>query len=77
MLRTKVGEAHAALEKARNALAGFRILQASEQQAIQRRLAALRAEVAFVSTREREAQELYRRVRGELEELRIGVDGRS
>ena len=77
MLRAKVGEAHAALEKARNALGGFRILQASEQQAIQRRLAALRAEVAFVSTREREAQEMYRRVRGELEELRIGVDGRQ
>jgi pre-mRNA-splicing factor CDC5/CEF1 len=73
MLRTKVGEAHAALEKARNALAGFTILRASEEQAIQRRLAALRAEVAFVSTREREAQELYRSVRGELEELRIGA----
>jgi pre-mRNA-splicing factor CDC5/CEF1 len=77
MLRNKVGEAHAALEKARNALAGFRILQASEQAGIERRLAALRAEVAFVSTREREAQELYRRVRGELEEVRIGVDGRQ
>jgi pre-mRNA-splicing factor CDC5/CEF1 len=77
MLRNKVGEAHAALEKARNALAGFRILQASEQAGIERRLAALRAEVAFVSTREREAQELYRRVRGELEELKIGVDGRQ
>lgn len=73
MLRTKVGEAHAALEKARNALGGFKILQASEEQAVQRRLAALRAEVAFVSTREREAQELYRRVKGELEELRIGA----
>ncbi|KAK4149566.1 pre-mRNA splicing factor component-domain-containing protein [Chaetomidium leptoderma] len=72
MLRTKVGEAHAALEKARDALAGFRVLQASEQLAVQRRLAALRAEVAFVSTREREAQELYRRVRAELEGLRIG-----
>lgn len=77
MLRGKVGEAHAALEKARNALAGFKILEASEQQAIQRRLAALRAEVAFVSTREREAQELYRGVRAELEELRIAVGDRT
>lgn len=77
MLRNKVGEAHGALEKARNALAGFRILEASEQQAIQRRLAALRAEVAFVSTREREAQELYRGVRAELEELRIAVGERA
>lgn len=72
MLRKKVGEAHVALEKARNALAGFQVLHASEQEAIRRRLAALRAEVAFVSTREREAQEQYRRVRDELEGLRIG-----
>jgi pre-mRNA-splicing factor CDC5/CEF1 len=75
MLRNKTAEAHVALEKARNALAGFRILETSEQAAIQRRLAALRAEVAFVSTREREAQEVYRRVKEELEELRIGVNG--
>lgn len=75
MLRNKTAEAHVALEKARNALAGFQILEASEQAAIQRRLAALRAEVAFVSTREREAQEMYRRVKEELEELRIGVNG--
>lgn len=71
MLRKKIGEAHIALEKARHALASFRILEASEKQAIQQRLAALRAEVAFVSTREREAQELYRKVRGELEDMRI------
>jgi pre-mRNA-splicing factor CDC5/CEF1 len=77
MLRNKIGEAHVALEKARNALGGFKVLQASEKAAIQRRLGALRAEVAFVSTREREAQELYRRVRDELEELKIqaGVNG--
>ncbi|KAL2136755.1 hypothetical protein VTI74DRAFT_1796 [Chaetomium olivicolor] len=75
MLRKKIAEAHGALEKARNALGGFQILRASEEQAIQRRLAALRAEVAFVSTREREAQELYRQMREELEELRIGVNG--
>ncbi|KAL1837298.1 hypothetical protein VTJ49DRAFT_4041 [Mycothermus thermophilus] len=70
-LRTKIADAHVALEKARNALSGFRVLQASEEQAIQRRLGALRAEVAFLSTREREAQEMYRRVKEELEELRI------
>ena len=61
MLRRKIGEAHEALEKARNALSGFKILQASEEAAIRRRLGALRAEVAFVSTREREAQEYRRR----------------
>ncbi|GAB1316704.1 Pre-mRNA-splicing factor cef1 [Madurella fahalii] len=76
MLRKKIGEAHVALEKARHALSGFQVLRASEEAAIQRRLAALRAEVAFVSTREREAQELYRRMRDELAELRIEVNGR-
>ncbi|KAJ4294801.1 Pre-mRNA-splicing factor cef1 [Collariella sp. IMI 366227] len=75
MLRKKIVEAHGALEKARNALSGFQVLKVSEEQAIQRRLAALRAEVAFVSTREREAQELYRRTREELEGLRIAMDG--
>lgn len=75
MLRKKMGEAHEALEKARNALGGFRVLQASEDAAIKRRLAALRAEVNFVSTREREAQELYRRTKDELDEL-LAADGR-
>jgi pre-mRNA-splicing factor CDC5/CEF1 len=75
MLRKKIGEAHGALEKARHALSGFQVLRVSEEAAIQRRLAALRAEVAFVSTREREAQELYRRMRDELDELKIGVNG--
>ncbi|KXX80237.1 Pre-mRNA-splicing factor cef-1 [Madurella mycetomatis] len=75
MLRKKIGEAHVALEKARHALGGFQVLRASEEAAIQRRLAALRAEVAFVSTREREAQELYRRMRDELGELRIEANG--
>ena len=51
-------------------------LRASEEAAIQRRLAALRAEVSFVSTREREAQELYRRTKEELDEL-TAVNGRA
>lgn len=71
MLRKKIREAHEALEKAQNALSGFKILQVSEGAAIKRRLAALRAEVNFVSTREREAQELYRRTKEELEELNL------
>ncbi|KAK3324310.1 pre-mRNA splicing factor component-domain-containing protein [Cercophora scortea] len=76
MLRKKIGEAYDALEKANNALGGFKILQTSEAAAIQRRLAALREEVGFVSTREREAQELYRRTREELDELTInGTNG--
>ncbi|KAK4196313.1 putative Pre-mRNA-splicing factor [Triangularia verruculosa] len=71
MLRKKIGEAHEALEKARVALSGFKILQTSEEAAVQRRLGALRAEVAFVSTREREAQEQYRKMRAELQELTL------
>lgn len=71
MLRKKISEAHEALEKANNALGAFKVLQASEQAAIRNRLAALRGEVGFVSTREREAQELYRRTREELDALTL------
>ncbi|KAH8911434.1 hypothetical protein BR93DRAFT_924130 [Coniochaeta sp. PMI_546] len=69
MLRKKIGEAHEALEKARNALGGFNVLATSEEAAIKRRLESLREEVSFVSRREREAQELYRKTRDELTEL--------
>jgi len=72
MLRKKIGEAHEALEKARNALSEFNVLATSEEVAIKRRLEALREEVAFVSRREREAQELYRKTRDELAELTGG-----
>jgi len=79
MLRKKIREAHDALEKAHNALSGFKVLQTSEEAAIQRRLASLRAEVGFVSTREREAQELYRQTKEELDGLTAvssrGVNG--
>ncbi|CAK7265833.1 Pre-mRNA-splicing factor cef1 [Sporothrix epigloea] len=66
MLQKKMVEAHAALGKARAALNGFQILARSESQALARRLAGLRDEVAFISRREREAQELYRANREEL-----------
>ena len=71
MLRKKIGEAAEALETARNALSGFRQLSVSEEAAIQRRLASLREEVGFLSRREREAQELYRKTREELTELTL------
>ena len=47
MLKDKVGGASEALEKARNALSGFKTLAISEDVAIDRRLAALREEVGF------------------------------
>lgn len=76
MLRGKIGEAAEALEKARNALSGFKTLSASEEVAIKRRLESLRDEVSFLSRREREAQELYRKNREELMELTAnGMNG--
>lgn len=76
MLKKKIGEAHEALDKATHALSGFQVLKASEEAAIRNRLAALRAEVSFVSTREREAQELYKQTSEELDELRrLSING--
>ncbi|KAL3955568.1 hypothetical protein ACCO45_011131 [Purpureocillium lilacinum] len=70
MLTDKLNGASDALDKARNALGAFNTLAISEDVAIDRRLAALREEVGFVSRREREAQEEFRKVRDELEALR-------
>ncbi|KAG5926310.1 Pre-mRNA-splicing factor cef1 [Claviceps africana] len=75
MLREKTAAAADALEKARNALGGFRTLAVSEDVAIERRLGALRDEVSYVTRREREAQEEYRKVRDELDGLRGGTNG--
>ncbi|KFA51660.1 hypothetical protein S40293_02804 [Stachybotrys chartarum IBT 40293] len=72
MLRDKISDAAEALEKAKTALAGFNTLAVSEEVAINRRLEALREEVGFVSRREREAQEAYRRAQDELSALRSG-----
>ncbi|KOS18385.1 Pre-mRNA-splicing factor cef-1 [Escovopsis weberi] len=69
-LRDKIVDTAEALEKARVALSAFKTLAISEDVAIQRRLGALRDEVHFVSRREREAQEEYRRATEELESLR-------
>jgi len=73
MLRKKIGEAAEALTKANNALEGFKTLAVSEEAAVGRRLAALREEVAFVSRREREAQELYKATKEELDGLLADV----
>ncbi|TWU76467.1 Pre-mRNA-splicing factor cef1 [Metarhizium rileyi] len=70
MLKDKVNDATDALEKARNALGGFKVLAISEDVAIDRRLEALREEVMYVTKREREAQEAYRKASDELSALR-------
>jgi pre-mRNA-splicing factor CDC5/CEF1 len=75
MLRKKIGEAAEALAKAQNALGGFKTLAISEETTINRRLVALREEVGFVSRRERQAQELYKRQREELDALVTGLNG--
>ncbi|CAK37972.1 hypothetical protein CBS63078_1514 [Aspergillus niger] len=75
MLRTKIVEAHTALEKTADELDAFRTLQISEQSALSRRLENLRDDVAFVMRREREAQDLYRTRKDELDELVAGTGG--
>lgn len=72
LLKDKIGGAADALEKARNALSGFKTLAISEDVAIDRRLGALREEVSYVTRREREAQEEYRKAKDELDALRAG-----
>ncbi|KAH7349343.1 myb-like DNA-binding domain-containing protein [Plectosphaerella cucumerina] len=72
LLRDKITGAADALEKAQNALSGFKTLAISEEVAVGRRLEALREEVGYVSKREREAQDAYRRAQSELDELRSG-----
>ncbi|KAI9926687.1 Pre-mRNA-splicing factor cef1 [Aspergillus wentii] len=73
MLRNKIIEASTALEKSKDELDAFRTLQISEESAVSRRLEKLRDDVAFVSRREREAQEVYRGRKDELDELVSGM----
>lgn len=74
-LRSKMGEAADALEKATVALGGFRTLAISEEISIKSRLEALREEVSYISRREREAQEAYRQTKEELDRFSDGVNG--
>ncbi|GAW14599.1 hypothetical protein ANO14919_040020 [Xylariales sp. No.14919] len=73
-LRSKMGEAAEALEKATFALGGFRTLAISEEISIRSRLEALREEVSYVSRREREAQDAYRRTKEELDSYTDGAN---
>lgn len=73
MLRSKILEASAALPKAQDDLDSFRTLQISEEAAVSRRLERLRDEVSFVMRREREAQELYKSRKDELDDLVAGT----
>jgi pre-mRNA-splicing factor CDC5/CEF1 len=75
MLRQKIAEAAEALEKATNSLDSFKTLQIAEEGAISSRLEGLREEVGFISRREREAQELYRQRKEELDSLMAETNG--
>ncbi|KAK7956151.1 uncharacterized protein PG986_005373 [Apiospora aurea] len=77
VLRQKMGQAAEELEKAQFALNAFNTLNISEEIAIKSRLEALREEVAYVSRREREAQEQYREAKEELDAVggAHGVNG--
>lgn len=74
-LGQKISETSKALEVATHTLDSFRTLQVSEEAAIPHRLEELRAEVGFISWREREIQDLYRARKEELTELVGGTNG--
>lgn len=73
MLRNKIIEASGVLEKSKDDLDSFRTLQMAEESALSQRLSILRDEVAFVMKREREAQEVYKARKDELDELVAGM----
>lgn len=75
LLRQKITAAFAALEKSKRDLSTARTAQYNEQVAISNRLEGLRAEVQFVNRREREAQELYRKRKDELDGLSERMNG--
>ena len=77
LLRQKIVDASAALDKANMDLDSTRTMQYSEESAVGRRLEGLRGEVSFVSKRERETQELYRTRKDELDSLQDPVNGVS
>lgn len=73
-LRTKILQAHEALQKAKLDLDSFRTLQIAEEAAVTRRVEGLRDEVTYVTRREREAQEIYRQRMEELSSLEASMN---
>lgn len=72
-LRQKMGEAYAALQTAQIQLETKRMVMANEEIAAGTRLDKLREEVQFVMRRERTAQETYKQVKDELDEMEKSV----
>jgi pre-mRNA-splicing factor CDC5/CEF1 len=75
MLQQKILAVADKLEKTKIDVNTFRNAQVGEEAAAARRLEALRDEVAFISRREREAQEGYRTTQQELGDLPVPVNG--
>ncbi|KKY16615.1 putative pre-mrna-splicing factor cef1 [Phaeomoniella chlamydospora] len=75
-LRAKINEAADALEKATISRDSFISLQIGEEAAISRRLEGLREQVGFVSKREREAQDEYRKAKQEMRDLQEALGAR-
>ena len=71
MLRQKIVDVGHALATASVSLDTFRTLHIAEDAALPRRLERLRDEVAFVARREREAQDLFRERKDELDRLSL------
>ncbi|KAL9622108.1 MAG: hypothetical protein Q9160_003451 [Pyrenula sp. 1 TL-2023] len=72
-LRAKLVQAGDAVEKARILKDTFQTMQIGEDAALARRLEGLREEVGFVSKREREAQDDFRKAREELRDLEESI----
>ena len=75
MFRQKITDTADEIAKLRIRLETARIAQVAEEAAAASRLESLREEVSFVSRREREAQELYRARKDELDGLKNMVNG--
>jgi len=69
MLKQKIADTFDKVEEARVQLDSFRTLQIAEESALVNRLDGLREDVTFVSKREREAQEEFRKAREELRQV--------
>lgn len=68
LLIKKILEASEAIKQTQIDLSSFRTLQISETEAIPRRLGSLRTEATFVERRERDAQEVYRKRKEEIDQ---------
>jgi pre-mRNA-splicing factor CDC5/CEF1 len=75
LLRKKIEDAAEALDNSQISLETVRTQVGSEDLAIAARLEKLRGEVTLVSMREREAQEVYRARKEELDSLEVPVNG--